>query len=342
MIGLVAVTLLWTGAASGSPPIQMGRLPPAPTDQGGGSSRWLIVTGLSGEPQYRAAFTKLGASLVDAGRDRWGLADSSLIYLAEDPSVDPRRITGRATKEAVLGAVASLASWSRPNDVVVVVLIGHGSQQADLPQLNLPGPDLSAGDLAQALSAFQDQTVVVINTASASGGFIPILSGPRRIVITATKSGFERNATMFGELFVKGLVSAEADADKNGRVSVAEAYSYARREVARAYEVSKRLLTEHSQLDDNGDGKGVLDLGNEGDGGLAKTVAFGLAREVGADDPAVAPLLATRRDLENAISALRARKATTDSAGYQRQLEELLLKLAETNQAIRAAQGKKP
>lgn len=310
--------------------------------QSPGAPRLLIVTGLSGEPQYRATFTKLGASLVDAARERWGVADSGLSYLTEDPSVDRARMTGRATKEAVLGALVTMAGRTRPNDVVVVVLIGHGSQQGDTPQLNLPGPDLGAGDLAQALGAFREQTVVVINAASASGGFVPILSGPRRIIITATKSGFERNATMFGEMFVKGLVSSEADADKNERVSVAEAYSYARRETVRAYESDKRLLTEHSQLDDNGDGKGVLDLGPEGDGGLAKTVAFGLAREVASDDPAVAALLGTRRELENEISALRARKATVDSASYERQLEDLLLKLAETNQSIRAAQGKKP
>lgn len=312
------------------------------TQPSAGNPHLVIVTGLSGEPQYRASFARLGAALVDAARDRWGIAESSLVYLAEDPAADPSRITGRATKEAIHTALASVASRARPNDVVVVILIGHGSQQGEVAQLNLPGPDLTAADLAMSLGAFRQQTVVVVNTASASGGFVPVLAGPRRIVITATKSGFERNATMFGELFVKGLVSAEADADKNDRVSVAEAYSYARREVTRAYETAKRLLTEHAQLDDNGDGKGVLDLDGSGDGGLAKTIAFGLTREVAADDPAVASLLTTRRGLEAEITSLRARKSTIDSTAYEHELEELLVKLAETNEAIRAAQGKRP
>ena len=296
MIGLLAATLL------GSMPLQ-----------GAGASHLLVVTGLSGEPQYRAAFAMLGASLVDAARERWGIAESSLVYLSEDPTVDKSRMTGRATKEAIQSALAAIAGRARPNDVVVVVLIGHGSQQGEMPQLNLPGPDLGAGDLALSLGAFRDQTVVVVNTASASGGFVPILSGPRRIVITATKSGFERNATMFGEMFVKGLVSSEADTDKNERVTVAEAYSYARREVARAYESAKRLLTEHAQLDDNGDGKGVLDLGSEGDGGLAKTVAFGLTREVATTDPVVAALLTTRRGLEAEITGLLDRKGVPEA-----------------------------
>ncbi len=340
MIGLLVAALVGAG---GNSPARVGRLPPAPTDlQASGTPHLVIVTGLSGEPQYRASFAKLGASLIDAARERWGVAESSLIYLSEDPTVDRARMTGRATKEAIQGALVALAARARPNDVVMVVLMGHGSQQGEMPQLNLPGPDLSAADLAMSLGAFREQTVVIVNTASASGGFVPALSGPRRIVITATKSGFERNAPLFGEWFVKGLVSPEADADKNDRVSVAEAYRYARREVTRAYEAGKRLLTEHAQLDDDGDGKGVLDLGTQGDGGLAKTVAFGLTREVAIDDPAVAPLLAMRRGLEAEVSALRARKAAIDSTSYQRQLEELLLKLAETNEAIRAAQGKKP
>jgi hypothetical protein len=310
--------------------------------QGPGAPHLLVVTGLSGEPQYKAVFAKLGGALVDAARTQWGVADSSVIYLAEDPAIDRTRMTGRGTKEAIQTALTGLAARVRPNDVVVVVLIGHGSQQGEVPQLNLPGPDLTATDLGLSLGEFREQTVVVVNTASASGGFVPVLSGPRRIVITATKSGFERNATMFGEMFVKGLASAEADADKNERVSVAEAFSYARREVVRAYETGKRLLTEHAQLDDNGDGKGVLDLGADGDGGLAKTIAFGLTPETGTDDPAVRSLLATRRGLEAEITALRARKSGLDSASYERQLEELLVKLAETNQALRAAQGRKP
>jgi len=325
MIGLLGVILI--GAASIQPP---------------GAPHLVVVTGLSGEPQYKASFAKLGGTLVDVARTQWGVAESSLVYLSEDPAADRARMTGRATREGVQTALAKLAARAGPNDVVVVVLIGHGSQQGAVPQLNLPGPDLTATDLALSLGEFREQTIVVVNAASASGGFVPVLSGPRRIVITATKSGFERNATLFGEMFVKGLASADADADKNERVSVAEAYSYARREVVRAYETDKRLLTEHAQLDDNGDGKGVLDLGADGDGGLARTVAFGLTKETGTDDPAVRALLATRRGLEAEITALRARKSALDSAGYERQLEELLLKLAETTEALRAAQGRKP
>lgn len=303
-----------------------------------GKTHLIVVAGLAGEAPYRAAFAQQAASLVDVAKARWDLADSGLIYLAEDPATDRVRIGGRATKEGVLAALAGVARRARPDDNVVIVLIGHGSQQGDLPQFNLPGPDLTAADLAAGIAALGRQTTIVINTASASGGFLPMLAGPRRVVITATKTGFERNATVFGEFLVKGLTTGEADADKDERISVAEAYGYARREVVRSYEAGKRLLTEHSQLDDNGDGKGVLDLGSEGDGTMARSVTFSLRREVASSNPAVAALVATRRRLEAEIAALRTRKGAMDSTSYQRDLERLLVSLAETSRAIRAAE----
>ena len=307
----------------------------------GAHTHVVIVTGLAGEPQYRAAFAKLGGQLRDVAQDRWGVADSNLHYLAEDPAADKTRVTGRSTKAEVLAAIAATAARARPSDVVVLFLAGHGSQQGEVPQLNLPGPDLTAADLALALEALSRQTVVVVNTASASGGFVPALAGRGRIVITATKSGFERNATTFGEWFARALTTDEADADKNGRLSVAEAYSYARREVARSYQAAKRLLTEHAQLDDDGDGKGASELSANGDGGLARMVSFALVKDAPVTDPKVAALITERRQLEAAIATLRSRKAAMDSTAYQDEFERLVIRLAEVNEAIRAG-GAKP
>jgi len=298
----------------------------------------LIVTGLAGESQYAQSFGQMGAILFDAARTRWGVADSSLVYLGENPASDPSRIRGKATREEVGRALAGLAQRAKPNDLVLIVLAGHGSQQGSEPRLSLPGPDLTAGDLAQALIPFAQQTVVVVNTASASGDFLPALSGRRRVVITATKSGFERNATSFGMYFAKGLAEGQADTDKDERVSIAEAYTFARREVVRAFEAANRLLTEHAQLDDDGDRKGSGELGATGDGAFASTVSFGLRIDQRAADPKVAALLGERRRLEAAIAELRARKPQLDSTAYERELERLLLLLAETNQAIRASE----
>jgi hypothetical protein len=302
----------------------------------------MIVTGLSGEPQYARSFASQAAALYDAAKEHWGVRDSGLVYLAEDPAADPRRITGKSTLVAIKSVLTGFAARARPNDLVAVFLIGHGSEQGDEPKLSLPGPDLSPGDLAVQFAALANQTVVLVDLASASGGFLAPISGPRRVVITATKSGFERNATIFGEFFVKALAAGAADVDKDGRVSLAEAYTYARTEVARFYQSANRLQSEHAQLDDDGDKHGTAELGATGDGGLARTIGFPTAAEAVSADPAVAALLADRRRLEGEIAALRGRKATLDSTAYANELERLLLSLAETNQKIRAKEGKTP
>jgi hypothetical protein len=125
-------------------------------------------------------------------------------------------------------------------------------------------------------------------------------------------------------------------------VSLAEAYAFARREVARAYQSANRLQSEHAQLDDNGDRQGTGELGAGGDGALARSVTFALTLEPVSTDPKVGSLLGERRRLEGEIAALKGKKAAMDSTAYGRELERLLLALAETNQAIRAAEGKKP
>ena len=296
----------------------------------------LVVTGLSGEPSYAAMLTSLGRSMVAAARERWGLADSNIIYLAEQHA-PAAGTTGRSDRDGVIAAVSRLAASGGGNGVVVVLLAGHGSEQAGVAQLNLPGPDLTAPDLALALQAFGRRRVVVVNAASASGGFLGPLASPSRIVITATKTGTERNATRFGEFFVKALTSDEADADKNGRISLAEAYRYARQEVIRSYQSARRLLTEHSQIDDNGSGTGSAELA--GAGGRAAAISVPLKVEEQSTDPRGAQLLAERRGLEAAIAELRGRKAATDSVAYERELERLVVALAETNQRIRAVRG---
>jgi hypothetical protein len=219
-------------------------------------------------------------------------------------------------------------------------LIGHGSARGGEPTLNLPGPDLTAEELARLLEAFPTQTIVVANLASASGDFIPALSGPRRIVITATKSGAERNQTRFGKFFVEAFAGDQSDVDHDGSVSLLEAFTYARREVTRSYEQQGILLTEHAMLDDNGDKQGSHEPDpTTADGALARTITLGGGAERATRDPALAALYETKRSIEQAIAVLQRDKAQLESAVYERRLEELLLDLASTNRAIRDGEG---
>jgi hypothetical protein len=284
----------------------------------------LIVTGLGGEPRYSEAFTKQGAALHALAATQWRVADSSLVWLAEDPARDPRRIRARATKESIAEAFLALSRRVAPGDLLVVVLIGHGSGEGAGSRVNVAGADPTAADYATWLAGFTRQTVVVVNGASASGDFVPVLKGPGRIVVTATRTALERNESVFSEHFVRGLATAEADADKDGRTTVLEAFSYAVREVARVYREGNRLLTEHAVVSDSV---------------LAARTAFAATAE--SADPRVAVLVAERRALEEEVAALRERKAGMPAERYEAELERLLLAIAERTAAIRAL-GERP
>lgn len=293
----------------------------------------VIVTGLGGDPRYSAEFTARARTLA-AAAVRAGVDSSRIAHFGE-------RTTPRATRDTVLAAVHALAARAERQATVVLVLIGHGSASG-APAFNIAGPDLTAADLAGALGAFTTQRVVVVNAASASGPWVAALSAPGRVVVTATRSAAEREQPVFGRFLVDALAADVADADHNGRVSVLEAFAYARREVERFYNDAGRLRSERALLDDNGDGQGSMEPGGAGeanaDGALAGTV-FLAPVTAGARDPAVAALLLRQDSLERVVADLRARRAAVDSATYQRELEAVLLEIARVGRELRARQA---
>lgn len=299
--------------------------PAAPVFAQGGATHVLLVTGLSGEPRFARSFDSAAAMVYDAAKGRWGAADSSLMYLGEDPARDPARIQARATRENLSARFAALARRSGAGDLVFILLVGHGSGEGAQSRFNLPGPDVTASDFAGWLKALDGRTVVVVNAGSASGDFLAALSGPGRVIITATKSAMQRNETTFAEHFSRALASDAADGDKDGRISLFEAFAWAKGEVARGYERRNLLATEQAQLTDSV---------------LARTVAFGTA--AAPSDPRIAALWTARRALEGQVDALRRRKGMMDSVGYERELERLLLEIAIKTAAIRAAGAPKP
>jgi hypothetical protein len=142
--------------------------------------------------------------------------------------------------------------------------------------------------------------------------------------------------------FIQAYASDVADADKDGLVSVLEAFDYARREVVRAYESENHLLTEHAQLDDNGDhkGTGAPDAKSE-EGALARRVFLGgragsvaAAARGASNDPRVATLEREKDSIETQIDS-PAPQGAMDSTAYEKALEGLLVQLAEKNKAIR-------
>jgi hypothetical protein len=306
----------------------------------------LIVTGASGEPRFAAAFYAQAVAFRKAAIERGAIPDSLVILLAEDPTRDPSSIQARSTRENVAAALRTIARRARAGDHVLVFLIGHGSSQDGVSRFNLPGPDLTDKDWNELLRPFAQQTVAVVLAASASGDFVRSLGGPNRIVISATKSAFERNETIFGEHFVAAFTGDGADADKDGQVSLLEAFLYAKREVERSYEQANKLLTEHAVLDDDGDGIASSNPGSPGvkDGHKAGRFYVGVGRVAAAlqSDPRATELLAQQRRLQQSIDSLRALRSAMGEEEFQAALEPLLVKLAETNRALRALEVRKP
>lgn len=300
----------------------------------------LIVVGLAGDPEHGKTFHAWGTKLAEAS-ERLGVAPERLVYLVDQPAPDDTRVTGRATREEITAALGRFAQQATAEDVVVVTLIGHGSFDGRSAKFNLPGPDMAPGDFAALLRKLPSRQVVFVNTASASGPFVDELSGPGRIIVTATRSGAEQFATLFGGFFVDALTSEAADLDKNRRVSVLEAFQLAKSEVERAYKQEGLLQTEHPLLDDNGDKEGSPTPSVTGpDGKIAAVISLGsTADDTLPADPALRALYLERRELERRVEALRLLKDGMPPARYQAELETLVTAVALKTREIRVAEG---
>jgi hypothetical protein len=218
-----------------------------------------------------------------------------------------------------------------------LVLIGHGTFDSHAAKFNLRGPDVEAGELADWLKPLK-RPVAVINCASASAPFINRLAGENRVVITATKSGDEQNFARFGEYISAAIAAPQSDLDKDGQVSLLEAYLTACRQVAEYYEQDARLATEHALLDDNGDGlgtpadwfRGLRATQRAKDGASLDGTRAHQWHLVSSDREQHMPAeLRQRRDeLELKIAALRGEKEHMNEDDYYSRLEPLMVELA--------------
>jgi Peptidase C13 family len=298
----------------------------------------LVIVGLAGEPEHAELFQRWATTLVDSSAK---LGVDKPMYLAEKPEVDPKRITGRSSKEEIVKAFAALKAAGE-DAVVFIVLIGHGTFDGKVAKFNVPGPDLTPADFDPLLAGLKSKHVVFVNTASASGPFLQALAGHGRTIVTATRNGTERFATLFGGYFVDAFAGSDADADKNRRVSVLEAFTFARREVANAYEREGIMVTEHALLNDSG-GEGVADPSPDGkQGKVAALLSLGsaTASDPLPADPKLRALYLERRDLERRIEALKLLKGSMPAERYTGELEKLATDLALKTRQIRELEKK--
>ena len=282
---------------------------------------YVTVAGIGGEPDYEQRFASQ-AQEIDK------------LVKAGGPDASVTTLSGaQATKAQIQNALAQVAKQAKPADAFVLMLIGHGSFDGYDYKINLPGPDLSAVEIASMLDRIPATRQLVVNMTSASGGSRTALEKPNRVVITATKSGNEKNATVFARYWVEALRDTAADTDKNETVSALEAFTYAEAKTSQFYETQKRLATEHPILEDTGSGDGARKPSAENGQGL-KASQFAVLRigesQIAANTPEKKELLNKRDELERQIDLLKYQKAAMPVDQYKQQLQALLLDLAKT------------
>jgi hypothetical protein len=302
-----------------------------PLDAGAEQRFALIVSGAAGGAEYAAQYerwsTQLSTTLVEALK-----FDPALVTVLAETT----RAADAATADNVRRVIASVSSRMTRDDVFFIVLIGHGTFDGIDAKFNLVGPDLESAEWSAMLKAVPGR-LVLVNTASASFPFLERLSGPRRVVITATDSPTQRYDTIFPEYFIRALTDPAADLDKNQRVSVWEAFAAASGAVRRHYQQRGQLSTEHALLDDNGDG-----IGNEvttpGDDGSLASRTYLDESLPGAQptDEVLLKLLQRRSTLEAEIEDLKIRRQFLPPAEYAKEFERLMIELSQVSHDVRA------
>jgi hypothetical protein len=284
---------------------------------------YVIVAGIGGEPDYEQRFTAAAKDL-----DR--------IFKAAGPTNHVYTLVGpQATASQLSAAIDEVARQAKAEDDFALILIGHGSFDGLEYKFNLVGPDLTAAEIAQMCNRIAARRQLVVDTTSSSGGALPALERPGRAVIAATKSGTEKNATVFARYWVEAFQDPAAYTDKSDSISAMEAFTYATKKTAAFYDSQKRLATEHAVFNDAGKGDPVREAGN-GQGMLLSS--FTLLRlgtnQQAANDPAKRSLLEKKDELEQKIDSLKYQKAAMDPDDYKKQLTEALVELAKVQEQL--------
>lgn len=305
-------------------------------------TQMLIVVGAPGEAEYGKQFATWAAEWSKIGEQ----AGAVVTKIGQDTSNE------KSDLEQLSEAIGSLKKHESPELAPVwLVLIGHGTFQANVAKFNLRGPDLSAEQLAKWLDDVQ-HSMVVINVASSSGPFVNAISGEGRVIVTATKSGEEQNLARFGAHLPAALANPSADLDHDGEVSLLEAVLKASSDTKDFYVSEGRIQTEHALLDDNGDRLGTPAemLGSVLRGtpvqAAVKPKSTSPAPDVDGDIAAstvlipssTAPVLLPeeqlrRTNIENEIRAIRRSKASLGEDEYFAKLEQRMLELAKIYEA---------
>jgi hypothetical protein len=298
----------------------------------------LIMAGPTVGKDNKSKFRQWAFSLHDILARDYGYSSESITLLhdqgrnsKEDQSA-AARVDGPVNLAGIKNAIESLQGQVKQGDQITIYLIGHGAGADEESKFNIVGPDITGTQFAEMLDPFSEQDLIIVNTTSASYGFSASLSSEGRVVISSTRSPSEKFDPIFSKYFIEALDQRNGDRDKNNRVSMLEAFNYAKASVDQWYEEQGRLASEHAGLDDNGDALFSLNPTiADVDGRLAEIAYIDTLEDDGENlsDRALS-LKARMQEVERSVFILRGRKADFLEADYWRQLETLLVELAKT------------
>lgn len=307
----------------------------------------IMVQGSGGEEAYSHEFTdwarRLRAWLIAEG----GIAGDRVLWLGQEASTDGSAFDGPATLDGIRAAMARSIAGLPPDAELMIFLIGHGAHVAGESRFMIPGPDLSAPALAEMLVNAGERPIILVNASASSAGFINALSGPGRIIVTATRSVNERNATRFMESFLQGLEDGSGDENRDGRISLLEAARQAERLTAAWFAGQGYLVTEHPLIDDNGDRLGTrlipvdpgdpaaTDSPGEGAALDGSAAARYFLRDFSFPPEVPEELVQNYIGLLDRIEGVKSEKSAMEPTQYRARLEPLLIDAARAHREIR-------
>ena len=277
------------------------------------ATKVLIVAGLGGDPQYEERFTQWSQKVATASMTAAGGDAQAVVNLSGDA----------AKRDAIEARLTAMTKGLSEGDEFVLVLIGHGSYDGSEYRLNIPGPDITGSELGALLDRIPAAVPqLIVNTTSTSGAIADKWAKPNRVIVTATRTGGERNATRFAGYWAEALTSDAADRDKDGSVTAQEAYDYAVRRVSDVFKSDAALQSEHAKLTGSNASRFVV----------ARLGAAALF----ASDAELMALRKQQNTIEQQLAQLKPLKAQLPKDEYYDRIEPVMLELAKLGERVDA------
>jgi hypothetical protein len=234
-----------------------------------------IFNGTPGDDEHHEFYEANLQSLRTSLTQRFAVPMTTITVLYGPKSAG---YDGPCTREALLAELAKVVAHTKTAGAgpAWIILEGHANPVPGGAMFNLPGPDVSMREMGDALKECSPQVpLVVLGTTTVSTDMMKRMSGPGRYIITASSAGDKESETEFPRALAQALAADASDANHDGVLSLTELFLATYEGVLAIYKKADFIVTEHAQLDGNGDGKGTQRPAPE-DAGPAEHIGLAL------------------------------------------------------------------